>query len=1191
MFNPRNYKLAGESVVPSFTGRQRFATAVSFLMLGIFLAAMLLSGRIARAQTIGTGSIQGTVLDAEGAAVPGATATAVNPATGYTVTQHVSTAGFYVLASLPPAHYTVTVSATGFATLVQQNVIVNALAVVGLNRTLKVGTANQRVVVSGLPPQLNTTNGSLEVTIPNSTYSQLPLAMNGGPKDPLGFVTLLPGATTGAILSYNFNGGPGSSSTLYIDGMPVTTPELQGDIRNIVAATSTEVVDQFQVISSGVPAYYAGQGITNLILKSGTNRFHGDIYENIRNTLFDAAGYFSSKTPVEQQNEFGASLGGPILKNRMFFFFNYDGYHIKQGANPAFYSLPTAAERTGDFSALPVPVYDPATTVCSSSGICTRQPFPGNIIPANRISNISQSLQSYLPGTINPSLQNNYLGVLTSGAKQNMLLGKIDLTVNKSNHLYIMLQHGLQTPTALGPNGGPQLPLPYTSSRTATLGVNVIQIGDTGVITQNLVNTFGYQFNRYVTPFTNPTAGGDYSQKAGLTGLPPGPASSYFPPISFGGPNAPTGWSLFGFTAAFGQYVNTNIYQDNLQWLHGRHSITVGGQILFQSENEPFPSALTGINFNNTETAGFDSAGGLLANTGNSYASYLLGDVDSAGLIDNYVEEAGGRWRNYALYLQDDIKVTPKLTVNAGLRYEIPKPYVEVKDQNSWLNPNLPNPAVSNFPGALQFAGNGIDSCHCRTLVKTHYLTLDPRVGFAYGLTSKTVIRGSYTINHFNVGALGGNSDSQGTGLLGYNASPSFSTPNSGITPAFNWGTGIPAYQKPPFFSSILNTGYNTTAGATGGGVTYNRPNTGGLPAYTENWNLTVEQQLTPATVLSLSYAASASHHIPVNGGLGIYSDQLNPKYLTLGNLLLQPETSATLAQAQAIVPGIKLPYPNFSGSIGQMLRPFPQYAGVSDPYADPGNASYNSLQAYLQHVMSHGLYLLASYTWSKEIDDTGGNVINFVSSAPRSAYDLAAERSVGALDMANNISLTYVYALPFGRGHLLGAQNRLINVLVGGWQLSGLQQYTSGTPLGPIGAACNVPYTGGCYADYNPTFTGPVRINGSYGSGNPRGANPTSYINPNAYQNPASFTFGDTPRTAPSGLRNPWSLNESISLSKNFTLPKAMTLKFQADAFNLFNRTVFGGINTNITSSSFGTVGGQANAPRNLQFEAYITF
>ncbi len=1153
---------------------------------------------ISHAQAIGTGSIAGIVADPSGAVIPNAVVTAVDPATGTTVTQKTSAEGTYNLPSLRPATYRVTAMAESFKTLVRENVTVDALQQVDLNLNLEAGQASETVTVSAEPPQLNTVNGSLDVTIPNTTYAALPLAMNGGPKNPLGFVTLLPGATGGPFGIDNLNGGVGQSSFIYVNGLPLMTPELQGDARNITGSTSTEVVDQFQVITSGVPAYYEGQGLTNFITKSGTNKFHGDVYENIRNTVFDAAGYFSSVTPVEHQNEFGATVGGPILKNRLFFFFNYDGYRFTAGSNPVFSSLPTAAEQMGDFSALTVPIYDPATTACNAAGVCTRQAFAGNKIPANRVSTVSQSLAGYLPTPLNGNIQNNFLNALTGGTNQNTFIGKADYTLTKNNHVLFLAQWGHVTQPSLGNNGGPQLPLPYTSSRFFSQKIELYQLEDTETITQRLVNTAGFQVNRFLTPFTNPTTQGNYASKAGLTGLPTaGQATQNFPPVTFSGPDAPTNWAQDFNSQTFSQVATSTLFQDNLQWLKGKHNLTFGGQIVFQAENDSKPSQLDNFGFANTETAGFGSDGGILAATGNAYASYLLGAVDNGSLTDTAVQEFGGRYRDYALYAQDDWKLTPKLTVNLGLRYEIPKPLVEVKNRSSFLNASLPNPAVGGYLGALQFAGDGMDSCHCRTLVQTHYLTLGPRVGFAYSLSPKQVVRASFTIIHYNAGALGGNATSTGSGSegavgtpLGFSSNPSFSSPDSGITPAFAWDNGFPAYTHPPFFDPTLNSGYNTAAGANAGMITFTRPTTGGRSPYTENWNLTLERQVSPATSVSLSYAGNNSRFIPINGGVGIYSNQLNPQYLVLGNLLQQQASPATLAQAAAILPGIHLPYGNFVGSIGQMLRPFPQYAGLYDTNAAFGSASYHSFQGYVQHRMSKGLYLLGSYTFSKELDNAGGsNQLSLASASARSAYNLPAEYSVGTNDQTHVISLTYVYELPLGKGHAFGGDGALVNELVGGWQISGLHQYSSGTPLGAIGAVCNVPYTGGCYANFNPAFTGPVRINGKYGSGDPKSGTP--YLNVNAFENPAPFTFGNTPPSLVDGLRNPWSLDEDVSVAKRFPIFESVSLKLQADAFNVFNRTIFGGINTNQTSASFGSVSGQANSPRKLQFEAYIYF
>jgi hypothetical protein len=350
-----------------------------------------------------------------------------------------------------------------------------------------------------------------------------------------------------------------------------------------------------------------------------------------------------------------------------------------------------------------------------------------------------------------------------------------------------------------------------------------------------------------------------------------------------------------------------------------------------------------------------------------------------------------------------------------------------------------------------------------------------------------------------------------------------------------------------------------------------------------------------------LTYAGTSSHFDGVNGGIGIYSNQVDPKYLALGSLLIAPETPTSLAQAQAIFPGIQVPFGNFAGSIAQMLRPFPQYSSTGgtfqgpDPWSDFGTTSYNALQATFTRNMKNGLYLLASYTWSKSLDE-GGDGVNFVATSPRTAYSLKIERTVSALDIPQALSFTEVYTLPFGKGSLFDAHNRIVDSVISNWQLSGIEQYSAGTPMGTIsGDICNANgYFGSiCYADYNPSFTGNARINGKFGHAAPgKDVLQTPYINSAAFQEAGSFTLGNTPRElAYPSLRNQWSKNENLSIAKTFPIREFAKFQFKADAFNLFNRVQYGGINTTISSTAFGLVNGQANAPRILQFEGYVRF
>lgn len=1190
-------------------------TSAAWFSIAILAALMTVHPLFA--QVVGTGSIQGTVLDPQGNVVPNVQVTATDPATGRRVTDKTTSAGVYALRDLPPATYVVDFRASGFAPIHQQSIVVNAMAVVGLNVTMKVGSAVEQVVVSSAPPDLETENGTLDTTIPNQTYSSLPDAMSGGPKSALAFLSLIPGSAPGDFGVQEINGGPGNTSFLYVNGLPITTSEMQGDARNINGSTTPEVVDQFQVVTSGLPAYYSGQGITNLVLKSGTNSFHGDAYENVRNTAFDAAGFFSAAVPVEHQNEYGFSVGGPFIKNKLFFFMNLDRYDYAAGNAPEELSIPTAAERSGDFSqflTLPTPyvIYDPEMTVTNADGSITRCAFgqtltgstcsgtPTNIIPSSRFSRIAQLAQSYLPSTINNSLQNNYANALLSGETQHTYFGKLDYTINDRNRLYAMFQTGKVVPSSYY-NGGPELPLPYTSGRYGFQIITIAQMGETWTINQNLVNMLSVGFNEFKTPFVNPTGTGGWAAKLGITGFPGGYPQQAFPEFDFGGGvDQPTGWANNGYSESFSETAPNFVYQDNLQWMKAKHSITFGGQFIAEQENTTIPSAFSGFEFANTETAGFtntlDPTTGtytpaLNTTSGAAYASYLLGLVNSSGLTDTSVTETGARYKNAAFYAQDDYKLTPKLTLNIGLRYIIPKPFKEAHNRNSWFNPTLYNSEVG-IPGALQFDGyTATNSCNCETQVQTHYKTFDPRVGFAYAPNAKTVVRGSYTIIHYNGGMLGGNAASQGVSLLGYSANPSFSSPDGGKTPAFLLDNGFPSYALPPFFDSTLNTGYNTTTGATAGGVSYNRPDTAGLSPYTENWNLTIGREITPSMTLEVSYGASSSHHIGVNGGVGIYSDQILPQYESLGALLSQPLTATTLAQARANFPQITMPYSTFEGSIGQAIRPFPQYAGMGDSFAQFGGENYNSLQVKMQRRMTNGLYFLAAYTWSKNLNNTGGT-IEFVYQVPRTAYDLHQEKTVDSSNMPHMISLTWIYKLPFGKGQYFNTSNSVLNAIAGNWQISAIQQYNDGTPLGTFGASsCYVLYSGSCWANLNPSYTGSVRMNGSYGHGVTRTNTSIPFLNAAAFQVPPAYSWGDAPRTMAYGLRNPWGLNENITIGKDFNVIERATLHLQADAFNLFNRVQFGGINTTVDSSAFGTVSGQANSPRQLQFETSVRF
>jgi hypothetical protein len=369
------------------------------------------------------------------------------------------------------------------------------------------------------------------------------------------------------------------------------------------------------------------------------------------------------------------------------------------------------------------------------------------------------------------------------------------------------------------------LPLPYVVTRVVDEVPTVGQLKHTWAINAAMLNQVSFGASRLWIPITNPTIDGKWVERAGIRGLPPGDATESFPEVAFGGPNAPQGWR--GTDARpFLDALNAYSLQDNFQWISGTHSIKAGlqHQRLQDNYRARWDGTLFIANFSNSQTAGFNN-GTLMNNTGNAYASYLLGALSSATVNEDSVVTSGARFRNYAWWVGDDWKITRNFTLNLGLRHDIMLPYVEVADRVSWFNPDVPNPAAGGAPGALQFGADGPSPlyCNCRTRIKTHWNNWGPRVGFAWRLGDKNVIRAGYGIMYTRHGAVGGRGGArEGTGKLGYTAAPGFVSGDT-FSPAFDWDDGVPAYERPPFIDSTLNTGF-TTDRPTAGSVAFDNP-------------------------------------------------------------------------------------------------------------------------------------------------------------------------------------------------------------------------------------------------------------------------------------------------------------------------------------------------------------------------------
>ena len=1139
-----------------------------------------------------SGRITGTVTDSSGAAVPGATVTALNVATNVKTARTTDTAGLYVLV-LQPGTYTISGVATGFETVVHQSVVLDALAAVGLNIELdKLAAQETTVTVNAGLVGLQTQDATLGTVVRNEVYQALPLEMSeGNPRDPTAFIALAPGVAAVVHESAgpdftSFNGGRQEVNGLYLEGLPITFSGSQtGDTRPIYMAISVDAVDQFQVQVNGESAQFQGQGFHNYTMKHGTNEFHGSLFEYLRNTDFDARNYFGKFVPKDNQNEYGGSIGGPIIKNKLFFFGNIDFYNYDTASAPVELSIPTAAELSGDFSALPTPIYDPSTETCSGS-VCTKQQFAYNgklnVIPPNDLSKQSLSLASYLPSPTLSGFNNNYVASLPRHLWQRDTAERLDWDINAKQHMEFMFAYGEWhtdytgnlTPT------GTALPLPYTASPGIVDEFPfIMELHHSYTFSSSLLNTFGIGVFRLAIPIYQTTQSGDYPGKAGLTGLPgDGQAAKGFPAIRFSGPNAPASWG----GTPFQQWINDYVAQDSIEWVHGNHNFTFGGQFTQTQNNRagasPTDGTAASFSFSNASTAGFSSTGTLqTGNTGNALADYLLGDVDSASITNTSAIDlvTGQRFTDYSLWAADVWKVVPKLTLNLGLHWDVYRPVYYEHNTTSYFDPTLPNPAANNILGALAYGA---------PYVVEHYGGFQPRIGFAYSPDSKTVIRAGF----MTADTLGGGNDEGGTGQNGYNPATAITSFVTG-QPAFNWSSGVPTPVSPGvLLSSGFGAGNSTTnpSGAISPSLVV--PNVSGMAPEYIDWNAGAQRQFN-AMLFGVDYSGSEGHHLPSYGGLGAYDDSMPLQYLALGSLLQAPATPANIAAAQAKFPNIALPFPNFQGTIATMLKPYPQYNGLSCSECDWGNSIYNSLQFTFTDRSHSGLSLQFAYTLAWESTDTQGSSsqLGATGGGTRNPFDAKLDWGPGFIDYRHTLHLFGTYPLPFGKG-FIGGGNPILRALLSNWTVSGIFTFQTGAPLSVTGNGCVTPgIVSSCMVSLNPAFTGSLYTQ-AIGTGD---VFTTHYLDKNAFMNPAPFTFGNEPQSAPYGLRAPTSWNIDASLNRDIPINERLKFGIGADVFNLPNCVIFSPPATNINSASFGQVSSTSNAARSVQLHARLTF
>jgi len=1142
------------------------------------------------------GTLTGTITDTSGASVPGAAVVATNPQNGAKYQTQSSPEGVFTLAELPYGSYDVTITKDGFQTAQSKGVVIGVNQVTRLNSQMQLGQSQQTVEVSAQAPLLQADSSTVQSNFSTRQILELPLAIGavGNARSPETFTFLTPGVA-GDTFRTRVNGGQQFSNEVLVDGTSTTRDENGPAFDE--TAPSIEAFGEFSIKTNNFAAEYGatGSSITSFAYKSGTNGFHGDAYEFLRNTALDSAGFYDTgncsiggknlnandfctdsahagsrtrRPGLDNRNDYGFTLGGPVWipkiydgHNKTFFFFSYEGY--RQGltfrASPQHY--PTARELGGDFGELlglksPVLIYDPQTG----------QPFANNVIPQSRFSSVSQYSLPFFPkpNFVDPSngLTDLYINGVATVNRSNLYTTVIDHTLNDKQHLHYSYstRNNFRTrdPSNLLPGSNP-----LTQLRQQNFTTYYHRGSWDYTLTPTLLNHLNLGFNRTFSKNGTVTAGSNFVANSGLKGV----ANTHTPTLSL------PGYPDFGNSELNRNIDNSYQIAENMSWVRGRHTFKFGTDIhrlLYDPKTQNngaghfiFGPQLTG---NPNDGSG-----------GDAFASYLLGAVSHVDFNLNLVNPG---WRRLydGSFFQDDFKVNSKLTLNYGLRYDFEIPRSEVVNRTSSLDPFLQNPAAGNIAGALGFARPG----HTH-FERTFWKDLGPRLGLSYALNQKTILHGGYGIYYNQLFY----SDFGEHTKQGFDASPNFDSPN-GKAPAFYWQNGVPqTFSRPPFTDP---SGINTQ------NIDYLSPDS--KPPYVQSWNVGVERELTSTMKASVSYVA--------NKGTRLYRgfdiEQLKPKYMALGDLL-----GKNINDPAVVAAGFKSPYPGFSNDWGggatlaRSLRLYPQYSGVNYINNTDGNSTYNSLQAQLEKRFSSGLQFLVSYTYSKSLTDADSQLPFTAFAFTQNDYNTKAEKSVSSDDLPQTLAISYLYELPFGKGKPLLNREGVVNKLVGGWEVSGIMQYASGAPL-QLGAFCpsiSNNFGGGC----RPNLVSGQKLLGPGASGHPDPNNGKPYLNAAAFSIPAPYTYGNTARLL-SNARGFGNRNENIALFKNTSVfGEKLGTQFRLEVFNLFNRTIFNGPDTFIggfdpsqpnnlgANGHFGTFGGQANTPRVIQFGLKLLF
>jgi Carboxypeptidase regulatory-like domain len=1282
---------------------------IKFRNVCLVLGSVLALSTVTFAQST-RGALAGTVTDSSGAVVTSARIVATQVDTHASSETVSSSSGAYHFTELPIGRYDVTVTATGFAASTSQGVLVTINSTTALNVSLKPGEATASITVDASAPSIDSESSEVGGTISQQQIEDLPLSLAkgvNGMRSPETFVFLVPGTAgpgTGTagnsgngVFFSRISGGQAYGAEVMLDGASITRSENGSSFDE--TSPSIEALQEFKVTTSTPSAEYGRTtaGFESFSTKSGTNSFHGTGYFIVKNAAFDANNWFNNgyetirctpgepdyecaySRPKDSKFDFGGTFSGPVLipklyngKDRSFFLFSWEQYQFTP-SGVVQSTVPTAAEKGGDFSELltlqgaPVPtsqinpctgdyvlqnqIFDPATTRIGPTGVPCRDPFPGNIIPTTRFSAAGKGLLAGLPdpnqtATLNLpyGFTNNYVQSSLAPITNTAMTVRGDQALGQKNKVFF--SYSSRENTAI--EAPPALPGPYNwNGWPQDFFTHYIRGGWDYTITPTLLNHLNIGYNR--TNSKNFAA--NLNSPMNLTALgAPNFYSTAFPHVCFDGYD---GYSCWGQTNNGDNIDNGLRFNDSVSWIKGRHSLKFGVDWRHQQysviqENIPY------LSFLHSETDYAATATNPQSVSGNSLASLLLGEVDYS---NQTVYNHNSRWQSWyvAGFAQDDIKVSPSLTLNVGVRYDIDAPRHEAQNFTSAFNYTAPDAAAGGLPGALVF---GTNCQHCNTAwADTWYKDIAPRIGFAYllpGTDGKMVLRGGGAIIYGPLQY----SDFGSSMVLGYSQfrqiGSNYTGPGTagGFTPAFQLDTGYDGFAASNFTPSTDPTQLTGAPGqfnSVGGEVI--KPSYG-RPSMTSSWSLQIQDELAKDLIFTLGYLGQSSQNL--HSGFLSNDNNISTNDFALGDQLDNPQF-AIQTQGGTSVTGVQAPYSTFVGNLGQAIRPFPQYDYIAGDCCleNLGHSSYEAMIVSLNRRFRQGFNLQLAYTWSKNETDAD-STIPFSYAGNRSqtqnSSDFKAEKSVSIQNTPQQLSISYLYQFPFGKGRKFLNDSRALDLLVGGWELGGIQRYQSGQPI-DFQCATGIPYYQNCirfsrgaaatysgFASdaYRKNKNHPSIFNGeSWFKSAFRPAKQLSSTDPGVPLDEAAFVdenregraqFDDTntsfwlrtpspdcnngcsldpfvfgtgiPRVTEE-ISGPLYLAEDFSLLKNFTIRENVKFQFKVEAIDAFNRhrmalpdTEPGDYLTGVPlSGGFGVPGAVDYGPRNLQFTGRINF